>query len=365
MSKDRLIEVLGVQSESYNQWRMFAYIIRHLYSLDTSVDFYVHSGNIYVTKGQADLYPCVVAHMDTVHDIVEDLTVLDVDGLLTGFNRVTMKQTGIGGDDKVGIYIALETLDKFKNVKVAFFRDEEVGCVGSGLADIPFFDDVSMVIQCDRRGNSDFVHTASGTKMASKAFIKNVGGLLKKHKYSVQSGMMTDVMELKHKGLKVSACNLSCGYYRPHQEDEYVDVDDVNKCKALVFDMISTMGGTKWEHTPEPRSYAKPWYTGTYSSKDDWWKTAKSDIYNYLDPYYYKNTNYRWDVNRQQYVFKTLGDKEWDKLSSSLDNKYTFDEDEIYDDEATCDSCLERTRVHYVTEVNMLLCDGCSAVLKS
>lgn len=34
-----------------------------------NVEYQVENGNIYVIKGNADLYPCIVAHMDTVHDI--------------------------------------------------------------------------------------------------------------------------------------------------------------------------------------------------------------------------------------------------------------------------------------------------------
>jgi hypothetical protein len=343
---------------------MFAYLIRQLYAMDSSVDFYVHNGNIYVTKGQAEVYPCVVAHMDTVHDICEDLTVLQAGDLLTGFNTVTMKQTGIGGDDKVGIFIALQTLDKFDNVKVAFFRDEEVGCNGSYVADMTFFDNVSMVIQCDRRGDSDFVHTASGTKMASKDFIKQVSKLLRTHKYSIQSGMMTDVMALKENGLNVSACNLSCGYHRPHCADEYVDITHVEKCMNLVFDMIETMGATKWTHKPEV-TYGKPWYKGDYRGYNNAFEyyagskftgNKKADPSDYYDDFYWDNEEYRWDYYQHKYVKKTTVEKLF-----GVDERQEHDE---YDDGiATCDSCFERKVVHYDHTVNGLLCDGCAKTL--
>ena len=83
---------------------MFAFIIRKISGMP-NVSFFVQDGNIYITKGEAKNYPCVVAHMDTVHKIVEDLYVLQVGHKLTGFNRIKMEQTGIGGDDKVGIFI--------------------------------------------------------------------------------------------------------------------------------------------------------------------------------------------------------------------------------------------------------------------
>ena len=159
-----LKEILSIQSASYEQWRMFAYIIRQLKAMP-NVDYYVADSNIYVTKGIADDYPCMVAHMDTVHDIVEDLHVVDFNGNLTGFNRVAMEQTGIGGDDKVGIYITLQCLEEFDVFKCAFFRDEEVGCQGSYDAHMHFFRDCRFVLQCDRRGNSDIITSAGGTEL--------------------------------------------------------------------------------------------------------------------------------------------------------------------------------------------------------
>ena len=41
--------------------------------------------------------------------------------------------------------------------------------------------------------------------------------------------MMTDVLELKEKGLKVSCLNLSCGYYEPHTDHEFTVKKDLLK----------------------------------------------------------------------------------------------------------------------------------------
>jgi putative aminopeptidase FrvX len=47
--------------------------------------------------------------------------------------------TGIGGDDKCGVYACLELLKELPNLKAAFFVSEETGCHGSKKADPNFF----------------------------------------------------------------------------------------------------------------------------------------------------------------------------------------------------------------------------------
>ena len=228
------------------------------------VEFYDDGDNIYVQKGVGP-YPCIVAHMDTVHDIVADLTAVVVAGKITGINAKTMRQTGIGGDDKVGIYVALEMPREHDNMKVFFARDEEVGCDGSQLANPLFFDDVTIALQCDRRGNSDFVTEVCGTKLSSSAFQKAVLPIISRYGYKFSKGLMTDVMELKQMGILPSMANISCGYYNPHSADEYVDIGDVERVVRMVSDIITNLGTKSFPHDePIPK-----------------WK--KQDAYNWWD----------------------------------------------------------------------------------
>ncbi len=247
MDIEKLIRILKIQSESGNQFRIFAYIIRITKSISgCTID--MENGNVYITKGKANSYPCIVAHMDTVHQIAEDLSILKVGQYLTGFNTVRMQQAGIGGDDKVGIFIALECLEKFENIKVAFFRDEETGCEGSYLADVGFFDDCSFVLQCDRKGRKDFITEINGIPLSSKKFQKSIYGLLRNYGYSYCKGLMTDVMALKHIGITCSAANISCGYYNPHTNYEYVNIADVENCLSLVVSIIYKFGAKSFPH---------------------------------------------------------------------------------------------------------------------
>jgi tripeptide aminopeptidase len=288
---NKLIECLSIQTESYNQWRMFAYIIRQLSEIP-GVEYFVEDGNIYAQRGEADAYPCMVAHMDTVHDITDDLYPLVFNGKITGFDRVNMVQTGIGGDDKVGVYIALECLREFDNMKVAFFRDEEVGCVGSQMACMWFFSDCRFVLQCDRRGNSDFITEASGVELSSKFFQDELKPIITAYGYSYQKGMMTDVMALKENQIGCSVANISCGYYNPHSADEYVDVFDVENCLEMCKTIIKYCTDS-YPHAYKPRVYVQPAAYSKYGKRKSFWDWSEpkenSIIYN-EEPSWYEAT---------------------------------------------------------------------------
>lgn len=208
-------------------------------------------GNIYVTKGEDKTYPCVVAHMDEVHKKNKDKEIIAHNNVLLGIDCKAMKQTGIGADDKNGIWVALNLLKTEKVLKCAFFVGEEVGCVGSHQADMTFFDNVRFVLQCDRKNGGDFITNASGVELCDKDFFERCEAA--KFGYKVTNGLQTDVVTLKEKGLKVCAINMSCGYYNPHQDSEMTRFDELKNCLALCEHIIKTLTEVQ-PHTYERRN---------------------------------------------------------------------------------------------------------------
>ena len=97
-------------------------------------------GNIYITKGESPLYPTVVAHMDQVQSF-ELTNVIESNGMLFGINSEKKTFAGLGADDKNGIWIALKVLMTEPILKIAFFKEEEIGCLGSNEANLDFFID--------------------------------------------------------------------------------------------------------------------------------------------------------------------------------------------------------------------------------
>jgi len=241
---DNLKKLVTIQSESYNTRDMARYIVGVVQSIGDCTISYDKYKNIYVTKGDNKQYDCMVCHIDTVHSIVKaKIQAININGNIIAINTKTMEQHGTGGDDKVGIHITLEMLKKRKNFKAAFFLDEEVGCIGSSQADYKFFDDCKFILECDRQGYKDFVDQISGTSLFSKEFRKDIKPIIAKYGREIVNGGMTDVVEIAYNTDKCVA-NMSCGYYRPHTETEYINIEDVidtyNLCNDL-YDMNDKM----------------------------------------------------------------------------------------------------------------------------
>lgn len=194
-------------------------------------------GNLYITKGKSETYPCVCSHMDQVQSLhSKDFTCYEAEDIIIGFSPKRREQQGLGADDKCGLWIGLMCLQKFDVIKLAFFVGEEVGCKGSGNADMSFFDDCRFVIEPDRREANDLITVIGWTSLCSDEFIRDIG--FKKFGYKETDGMMTDIEALKDNGLAVSCINLSCGYYKPHTDQEFVHKPALLNCLSFVEHII-------------------------------------------------------------------------------------------------------------------------------
>lgn len=231
-------------------------------------------GNLYITKGKSSTFPCIVAHMDQVQERhSKDFIAYEAEDIIIGFSPKHKEQQGLGADDKCGLWIGLKCLQKFDCLKLAFFVGEEVGCKGSGLADMAFFDDCRFVIEPDRKGSEDLITQIGWTPLCSDDFLKDIG--FKKFGYKEAEGMMTDIEALKDKGLMLSCINLSCGYYRPHSNEEFVYKPALLNCLAFVEHIIKTCTQV-YPHIDNTSYYERQNYYGDIY--DDYY----SEIYDLL-----------------------------------------------------------------------------------
>lgn len=220
---------------------------------EASVELDEDNLNIYITKGQSDTYPCLVAHTDQVQaEYPDDYKVFTAgDHLLTGYSPEHKRFCGLGADDKNGIWVALRCLEMEPVLKVALFSAEEVGCQGSSQARMEFFDDCRFVLQADRRGASDFITCIGNTQLCTEEFVQAAG--IEQYGYHEENGIMTDVLTLADMGLNVSCANMSCGYYEPHTNHEYTVIPDLMNCLELVLHIIHTC--TEVYPSPQPVDY--------------------------------------------------------------------------------------------------------------
>ena len=276
-----LKEVLSIQSCSKDSSTMEDYIISQLQKINDIEYWQDEYNNIFVIAGNPDkLVPCFICHTDTVHQIIPHYKVIEDAGVLFSINPKTYERVGVGGDDKVGIYICLKALQAYQHFRCVFFANEEIGCIGSNNCDMSFFDNCTVVLQADRKGNSDFIDFTNGIEIFGDDFFDAIQPILTKYNYKVKEGLYTDVGTLKQRGLEVAAANISCGYYDPHSDNEYVVTADVERCKELMF-TIASKCTEKQVHIPiiENYEFSTPFYT--------------NELYQNYNPRIHRDYNYK------------------------------------------------------------------------
>jgi tripeptide aminopeptidase len=254
--------------------------------------------NIFITKGISDIYPCFIAHTDTVSSIVENKTVIELNGCLFAMNAFTMDRIDIGGDDLNGCYICLQSLLELDICKVALFSSEEIGAIGSYESDISFFDDVSFGLQFDRKGNEGFVINACGVELSTKEFQDTILPTISKYQYKFVNGGMTDVMALKEIGVTCPLANIECGYYNPHSSDSFVVIEDVERVLLTALELVENYGKITFAPQELDMSYEYEWYNvkeeplycnDCYKPVDSF--TNKEDLCDECYDYYYQIFN--------------------------------------------------------------------------
>ena len=234
-----LLQLYEISSKSGMEDNMKTFVLECLCGLDLIIEM-DETGNLFITKGLAESYPCVAAHLDEIHSPCQRETVVEGDVIYTVdrlWNRV-----GCGADDKNGIWIIINLLQSEPVLKAALFVQEErdgalAGCRGAHACDLSFFDNVEYVIECDRKGASDVVYIGKDeTHLCDIDFIPQA--ILQKYGYKMVLGGKTDVVELKKRGLNIPVCNISCGYYNAHKNSEYTRFSELKRCLRFVREIL-------------------------------------------------------------------------------------------------------------------------------
>ena len=102
---------------------------------------------------------------------------------------------------------------------------------------------------------------------------------------------MTDVQELKERGLQVSCINLSCGYYEPHTDHEFTVKKDLMNCLSLVEHII--------ENCTEPYPHQTEILDRRWRSYDEF-DEAVDEIFALLDQ------GELWSVEDLYYIYHSV-----------------------------------------------------------
>ena len=276
MDLNKFKELLSVPTKTYKESKMVEYLISTIGDMDGVTLTCDEHNNIYAVKGtlgEGEFYPMFISHTDTVHELVDLIDVKEeyllrpyTFGKDFGSEQVLClkaydkdgRPTGIGGDDKCGIYICLELLSKLDKVKVAFFVSEETGCHGSKLVDKDFLKDVGYCTQYDAPGDHLISYSCMGTVLFDKDgefFDLSLRAITDgfKNEMMVQSHPYTDIMMIKQLS-DLSCINMSCGYYNMHTANEFVCIDDVERAIVAGKNMVKELGLKKYEFKIEPKT---------------------------------------------------------------------------------------------------------------
>ena len=258
MNIQLLKRLYSIYSPSGKEQKMVKFLCSYIRQLSGDISVSKDKfGNLYVVKGKAEVYPCLVSHIDQVSHCKhsKDFKAVETRDIIFGYSPKNRRFENLGADDKNGVFICLECLKKYDSMKVVFFREEETGCKGSSEAVMSFFDDVRFVIQPDRKGNSDLITNIGYSELCSEGFIEAIEP--EKWGYMEENGLMTDILTLKEKGLGVSCINVSCGYYNAHTDEEITVKKDLLKCLRFIEHIIEDCTDT-YPHT-QSDSYFSPY----------------------------------------------------------------------------------------------------------
>lgn len=251
-------------------------------------------------KGTFPVLLC--AHMDTVHKTIPSTLVYA--------NGTISSPQGIGGDDRCGIYMIFKILEKY-DCHVVFLEDEEIGCVGAKkfvetkICKKLKNENLKYIIEFDRKGNNHAV-----TYDCANPEFDN---FITKEFFKKEYGTCSDISYIAPK-LGIAAVNLSCGYYKEHHLEEWVNLAEM---ETVIENAMKVLERTKELEKPFEyieSKYCRTWNNNRYGRDyDDYYDYE----YGYGYGYYNKGYGYS-SLNRNQEDTKKL------EIKYKLNN-YTYE----------------------------------------
>lgn len=274
--KKQLINLLNIHATSGNEAPVRKYLKPILTNLMdvVKVDSY---GNLLAEKKCGNGNGATVllsAHMDTVKGVLADRKLI-----ITEDGIIMSNKGALGADDRAGIAIILTVLRNLNKlnfngtIKVAFSREEEIGCVGASKIDPNWYKDVDLAIVVDRRGNRDIVVGCCGMAFCSDSvgyFMEDVAKLVDMPDWKCVEGGISDAIVFAEHG--INSINLSAGYMNEHTANEYVSLKDMRNTVRLILQTIAVINQfyKTFGLVPNENKWVKSWYyKGYYNYYED------------------------------------------------------------------------------------------------
>ncbi len=198
------------------------------------------------------------SHTDSIHRNATHTTQkLKRDGDIVTIDLAkTPESTCLGADDATGNYIMLRLLQAGVKGVYVFFRDEEIGGLGSSYFAAnpmvkPLIDQMTHCISFDRMGYDSIITHQSCGRCASDMFAVELGKRIKEADptgtldlFADPTGSFTDSANFAD---LISECsNISVGYFKQHTVKESQDIGFVEK-------LTDALEKVDWETLPAHR----------------------------------------------------------------------------------------------------------------
>ena len=218
-----------------------------------------------------DIPIALCAHMDTVFSKPPKEIYYDRE------KGVIWSPTGLGADDRAGVYSILRILKDGFMPSVLFLTDEEKGALGAEqlVKDYPEpLSDLKFIIELDRCGTNDCVfYDCANEEFVD--YIEDFG-------FVESFGTFSDISEICP-AWKVAGVNLSIGYESEHSTSEILKVspmlDTIKKVKHILsqmdwpaFEYVYSINYLKyfnnyiWDYTDDELYADRYWEQGDYHS---------------------------------------------------------------------------------------------------
>lgn len=239
--KKQLIDLLNIQAPSGQEQKVVKYARPILESTCDKVwlDSYENLLAEKIVGSGKGATIILSAHMDSVSGLDKNRKVVERNGVFHSTKGI------LGADDRAGIAIILSVIRNIEKtgfegkIKVAFSREEEIGCVGSSKIDKEWIKGSDLAIVVDRRGNKDIV-----VGNYSQAFCSTEVGKFLEECSAMQDmdwkaceGGISDACTFADQG--VHSVNLSAGYENEHTSKEFVVFKDMQKTVNLILQAMA------------------------------------------------------------------------------------------------------------------------------
>ena len=338
---DLLKQLYFIQSKSFNEQNMSRFVQSQLNKMHIS----------FMTDEDMQIYsikpntPLLCAHMDQVgHEQVTQL--INTGYMITG-------DKNIGADDKNGIWIILNLLQRHPNLSFIFSTQEEVG---GNLHTILYehkdiLTTMPYALIFDRKGLGDIIGTENA--YCNDDLEDEAATIGQRFNYKPAQGVWSDCDAISN---RVPCMNLSCGYYNAHANDEYTIIPELYNAlefgNALLHELpnkrhklpqkyepifgtrYNTRYSTRYSNRYNTR-YTKQYYTNRNQSQNTYdTYDAYEEIFFYCpvcDEYFYC-----YELNDTTYCPRCYGELfiDDDDYYDSYDNSY----------EASCNQYDQYTR---------------------